>query len=124
MKIAILGSGYIGNHLALVWSKNHFVTAVTRSSDRLKALQNKVQKTMLWHKTDSETIYQLLDENDALVLAAFADRQEDYESDYLQMAQTLKNAAIELGTPKKLIYNSSISIYGDHQGQWVDETTP
>ena len=122
MKIAIIGCGYIGISLAHFWSsRGHYITAATRSLKILQDLDGKIQKKVLLDKKDLEQLYSLVEDSEVIVLTAFAQRREDYESDYLEMAEALVQAAIALGEKRRLIFTSNCNVYGDHQGQWVDE---
>ena len=125
MKIAIIGCGYLGSALAQYWAKKgHFITAATRSAALLKKLETAFQKRTLIDCNDLERLYALLEENKLVALCPFAERSEEYESDYLKLAQTLKQAAIALGEERTLFYASSHLVYGNHLGQWVDEEAP
>ena len=47
-----------------------------------------------------------------------------YEATYLGTAQNLLQALNQSPRVKRLIYISSCAVYGDRQGDWVDETSP
>lgn len=61
--------------------------------------------------------------HDALLISIGADDPGQYESAYLNPAKMFRQLALEMKMPKTLIYTSSTSIYGDHNGHWVDETS-
>lgn len=125
MNIAIIGCGYIGSDVASLWSRRGIhVTATTRTPERLKELSAVAQKSVILKGNDEEEFVPLIATNDAILITISADNREHYESAYLYTAQILRHLALEMNTPRDLIYTSSTSVYGDHHGLWVDETTP
>jgi nucleoside-diphosphate-sugar epimerase len=125
MNILIIGCGYIGTEVATIWKKKGYhLTTTTRHPDRLEALSRVSQKSLIIKGNDELELTELLHENDVIVVAVGADSPEHYESAYLNTAQIIRHLASEMDTPRHLIYTSTTSVYGDHQGQWVDETSP
>jgi nucleoside-diphosphate-sugar epimerase len=51
------------------------------------------------------------------------DTPNEYEGAYLDTAYAFRRIAISGVPPRRLIYTSSTSLYGDHRGMWVDETS-
>ncbi len=124
MNIAIIGCGYIGMEIASIWSKRGIhVTATTRSPERLPELSTVAQKSIILKGNNEDEFIPLIAANDALLITIAADHREHYESAYLHTAQIFRHLALEMNTPRDLIYTSSTSIYGDHKGLWVDETS-
>ncbi len=122
MNIAIIGCGYIGFELAKdLVNKKYFVTATTKHSKTLDAVKPIVQKSIILEGSDINEILLILKENDIIILTVGIDKLKDFENTYLKTAQNIKKAALELDTPKMIIYTSKSVIYGDHQGRWVDE---
>lgn len=122
MNICIIGCGYIGVEAASHWKKKGFhITATTRNPDRLKELSTVSQKSLILKGNDEDELIPLIHNNDALVITLAADDPEHYESAYLNTPKLLRHLALEMDMPRHLIYASSISVYGDHHGQWVDE---
>lgn len=125
MNIAILGCGYIGSAIAALWKKKgHVITATTRTPEKLEALTKVAQKSVLFKGTDEEQLVSMIAGNDVIVFAIAADSVEDYEYAYLDSAKNFRHLALGMDLPKQLIYVGSTSIYGDHHGQFVDETSP
>lgn len=124
MNIAIIGCGYIGSAVANIWTKrgNH-VTATTRTSEKLEDLAKVAQKNVMIRGNDEDEFIPLIANNEAILITIAADSPEHYESAYLNTAQIFRRLALEMNTPRILIYTSSTSIYGDHHGLWVDETS-
>jgi nucleoside-diphosphate-sugar epimerase len=124
VNVAIIGCGYIGTEVAALWKKQgHNVTATTRKPEKLEALAKVAQKTVLIRGNDEEELAPLLADNNLFLIAIAADGPEHYENAYLHTAQIFRHLALEMDMPRQLIYTSSTSVYGDHHGQWVDETS-
>ena len=124
MNIAVIGCGYIGSRAAAIWSKrdNH-VTATTRKAERLNELAKVAQKSLIIRGNDEDDFIPLIANNEVLLITIAADSPEHYESAYLNTAKIFRHLALEMNMPRILIYTSSTSVYGDHHGLWVDETS-
>lgn len=124
MNIAVVGCGYIGSKAAAIWSKRGYhVTATTRSPERLDELAKVSQKSLLIRGNDEDEFVPLITNNEVILVTIAADSPEHYESAYLNTAQIFRHLALAMNTPRVLIYTSSTSVYGDHHGLWVDETS-
>lgn len=124
MNIAIIGCGYIGKAVAALWKQRGFhVTATTRTPERLHELAEVAQKSVILKGNDEREFIPLIAHNDAILITTAADSPEHYESAYLHTAQIFRHLALEMDKPCDLIYTSSTSVYGDHHGRWVDETS-
>jgi nucleoside-diphosphate-sugar epimerase len=123
-KVLIVGCGYLGKALALLLQdKGYTVTATTRHTERLEELSSLAQKSVIIRGDDEEALTPLIIEHPIIVVVVAADRSDLYENTYLHTAKTFRHLALELGLPRQLLYTSSTSVYGDHQGLWVDETS-
>lgn len=124
MNIAIIGCGYLGLELASLWShKGHHVTATTRNPDRLAELSKHAQKSLIFKGEAEEELVPIIANNDVLVVTIGADSPDQYEKAYLHTAHLFRHLALEMDLPRDLIYTSSTSVYGDHHGLFVDETS-
>ncbi|MBU6384139.1 MAG: SDR family oxidoreductase [Verrucomicrobia bacterium] len=125
MNIVIIGCGYIGMEAAAIWKKKGLhVTSTTRHPERLDALSKVSQKSVILKEVgDAEELVPLIADNEVIVVTIGADSPDQYESAYLNTAQLIRHLALEMDMPRHLIYTSSTSVYGDHKGQWVDETS-
>lgn len=125
MNIAIIGCGYLGTEAARVWTREgHHVTATTRTPEKLASLAEAAQKTVILREKDTDTLALLIASNDVLVVTVAADDRSHYEEAYLKTALSFRSLALEMNQPRRLLYTSSTSVYGDAQGQWVDELSP
>jgi nucleoside-diphosphate-sugar epimerase len=126
--IAILGCGYVGSALAACWQEQgHFVTGTTTSRERLARLGELVSKAVVMKGDDLTAVHSLLEGQDTLVVSVAPSgfQQADeaaYADTYLTTAKNLVEALSYAPTVKQVIYLSSCSVYGDRQGEWVDET--
>ncbi len=122
--IAIIGCGYIGVEAAENWTKKgDHVTATTRTPERLNELSKVAQKSVILKGNDEDEFVPLIAHNETILVTTAADSLEHYESAYLHTAQIFRRLALEMDLPRDLIYTSSTSVYGDHHGLWVDETS-
>jgi nucleoside-diphosphate-sugar epimerase len=120
--IAVIGCGYIGSEAAHIWkNRGLHVTATTRHSEKLDEIAKVAQKGILLKETAEKEFATLIASNDALLVTIGADQPEDYDTAYRQIAHLFRHLALEMDTPRRLIYTSSASIYGDHHGRFVDE---
>lgn len=124
MKATILGCGYVGTAVARLWHhKGHTVTATTTTPEKVFGLQAIVSQVAVVTGGEGEKLKQLLAQQDILLICVGAGRQASYEATYLNTAKTLA-AILPQTSIRQVIFTSSYSLYGDHQGAWVDESTP
>jgi nucleoside-diphosphate-sugar epimerase len=120
--IAVVGCGYVGSATALLWKNQGYrITATTRNPEKLKEISRCAQEGYLIKGNDPTEFASLISANDVLLISIGADRPEEYDNAYLQIAQIFRALALEMNLPRRLIYTGSTSVYGDHHGQWVDE---
>ena len=125
MRIAILGCGYVGLELARQAGDEHEVIGVRRSPDGLDAIEATGATAVQADVTDADDLSAVPDV-DSLVFAASSGGRgaEAAERVYVDGLQTVIEAfGNRAFSPDHLIYTSSTGVYGDHDGDWVDETT-
>ena len=126
--IAILGCGYVGGTLADYWQdRGHCVTGTTTSRSRGAALAETVSKAVVMKGNDLNALHSLLEGQDTLVVSVAPTGSQEaaastYETTYLETAKNLVIALSDAPNIKQVVYLSSCSVYGDRQGEWVDET--
>ncbi|MGB3641138.1 MAG: SDR family oxidoreductase [Rivularia sp. (in: cyanobacteria)] len=129
-KIAIIGCGYLGTAASRYWCQQGCsVTATTTRQERVTELEEIATKVVVMKGEDSQAVKSLLQDQDTVVLsiAPISDRQVDaeaYRQTYIPTAKNLVAALKENNSVKQLIYLSSVSVYGNKNGEWVDETSP
>ena len=120
--IAIVGCGYVGSEVALKWTQQGYhVTGTTRNPEKLAEIGKVTQKAMLIKENGDADFAPLITSNEVILVSISADTIHKYESAYLHTAQAFRHLALEMDLPRRLIYTSSTSVYGDHMGRWVDE---
>ncbi|AZH24954.1 SDR family oxidoreductase [Haloplanus aerogenes] len=126
MRVAILGCGYVGLELGRqLTAAGHDVIGVRRSDAGLDAIEAAGFDAVRADATDADSLAAVPDV-DWLVYAASAggrsvDAARAAYVDGLRTAVETFNA--RSSPPDRLVYTSSTGVYGDHDGDWVDETT-
>lgn len=126
-RVVILGCGYIGIELGRqLTDVGHEVVGVRRSAEGCAAIENAGFSAHRADLTDSEAVDRLPDA-DWLVFAASsggrgADAAREIYVDAL--SGVLDSYGSRASSPERLVYTGSTGVYGDHDGDWVDESTP
>ena len=127
--IAILGCGYVGSALADYWQdRGHCITGTTTSRERVASLSAAISKVVLMKGDDATALQSLLQGQDTLVVSVAPtgfqeDEEATYEATYLTTAKNLAKVLKQAPNLTQIVYLSSCSVYGDRQGDWVDETS-
>lgn len=121
MKILIVGCGYLGREIAkLGLSASHEVWGLRRNVEALQDLESKGLHVISASLMSPESLRNL-PAVDLVITSQAPDREMDnYEDTYLGGTTNLI-AALKNKKPKRLIHISSTSVYGNHNGDWVDE---
>lgn len=124
MKIAIIGCGYVGTAIA-TWLKHqgHDITVTTRTTEKAEKLSSQFKSVYILQGNDAEALQLLMENQDVAIICVAADSANDYEKTYLGTAKSFNLATKSSAYLKHIIYTSSTSIYGDHQGRTVTEST-
>jgi nucleoside-diphosphate-sugar epimerase len=127
--IAILGCGYVGSALADHWQEQgHLITGTTTSQERVAALSAIMSRAVVMKGNDPTAIKSLLQDQSTLVVSVAPTGFQEanaatYEETYLDTAKNLVEVLSQTPNVTQVIYLSSCSVYGDRQGDWVDETS-
>lgn len=126
MNIAIIGCGYVGYSIARYWHQElgFLVTATTTTPERVPQLEAVAQKVVVMKGNDSSSLKSLLESQDVVLLSVGAKNANSYEESYLHTAQTLVSVLKESPHIQQVIYTGTYSVYGDKNGEWVDESSP
>jgi nucleoside-diphosphate-sugar epimerase len=126
MKVAILGCGYVGLELGRqLRAGGDDVVGVRRSPDGLAAVENAGLEAVAADVTDADSLVAVPDV-DAVVFAASAGGRgaDAARAVYVEGLRTVvDHFGGRASPPDRLVYTSSTGVYGDHGGDWVDETT-
>ncbi|AFY40199.1 NADP oxidoreductase coenzyme F420-dependent [[Leptolyngbya] sp. PCC 7376] len=128
MKIAIIGCGYVGRTIAKRWKAvGHELTVTTTSSEKVSQLADLAHRVKVIEGSDQDALRELCEGQEVILLSVGSKggrTEENYRRSYLQTAQNLRDALRTNSTVKQVIYTSSYSVVGNHDGAWVDESTP
>jgi nucleoside-diphosphate-sugar epimerase len=120
MRIGIIGCGYVGMKAAAFCNHlGHDVSVTTRKAEKIESLSAVAQHVCLLNDYSFDGFIQ----NQEILLVCVAPGPgEDYRSTYLDTAHKISEALHHAPSLKQIIYTSSTSVYGDLNGDWVDET--
>lgn len=122
MQVLIVGCGYLGLRVASKWQQQgHTVHAVTRSAERAASFQQQGLRPLVVDICEIPADLHW-PEVDVVLFAVGFDRtagrsQREVYVDGLR-------AVLERVSTRRVVYISSSSVYGQQQGEWVDETSP
>lgn len=126
MNVAIIGCGYVGYAVAQYWQqkKSFIVTATTTTPERVPTLQAVAQQVAVVQGNDLDNLKSVLKNQDVVLFSVGAKSADTYAESYLQTAQNLISVLKQIPSVQQLIYTGSYSVYGDRNGEWVDEESP
>lgn len=127
MNIAIIGCGYVGSAVArYLKDRGYTITATTTTKERVSVLQKVAHRVVVARGDDEISLRTALKNQDAVLLSVAPTSNEQVDSNgyattYLYTAKNLVAVLQELPQIKHLIYTSSCSVYGNTNGEWVNE---
>ena len=132
MDLTIVGCGYVGLALAKRLQPRRpelTLTLTTTSSERLEQLSPLADKAQVCDATDPAQLMDALRQSSSAVfcLGPKGDRQVDangYHHTFVDSFRCLTSLLPQLPNLRQIVYTGSCSVYGDAQGDWVDEQTP
>lgn len=119
----IIGCGYIGRRVAQAWvQQGAEVWALTRSEEHARALRDLGVRPVTGDVTDPSSLAVLPSAGTVLYSVGF-DRTsgKTFREVYVDGLEHVLQALT--GRTGRLLYISSTSVYGQNDGQWVDETS-
>jgi nucleoside-diphosphate-sugar epimerase len=126
MRVAILGCGYVGLELGRQLTPDHEVFGVRRSDAGIESIEAVGLDAIRADVTDPEALGGIPDV-DAVVFAASSGGRGvgPAREVYVEGQRTaIDHFGARSVPPDRYVYTSSTGVYGDHDGGWVDETTP
>ena len=132
MDLTIVGCGYVGIALAERLQPRRprlRLTLTTTSSERLEKLSPLADRVQVCDATDPNQLLEALRQSSSAVfcLGPKGDRQVDangYRHTFVDSFRCLTSLLSQLPELRQIVYTGSCSVYGDAQGEWVDELTP
>ncbi len=117
----IIGVGYLGIQVASLWSdENAPLYGTTRNHERDREFLARGILPIRWNVLDGGDS---LPEVDTVVYAVGYDRRSSADKHEVYV-EGLRRTLKRLPAPRLFIYISSTGVYGDHAGDWIDESTP
>jgi len=121
--VLIVGCGYVGTHVAYAL-KNKFPVVVTARSDKhLEELRASFTFVEHLDTNNLEEFERVAYPHEAIIVTVAAKDMRSYHETYLKTAENLAILLFKNTFVKHVIYTSSTSVYGDHEGCIIDETT-
>ncbi|MEC7840491.1 MAG: NAD-dependent epimerase/dehydratase family protein [Chlamydiota bacterium] len=119
-KVLIIGCGYVGKAVAnFLNSKNIPVSVTTRNEKNAKDLSQYAKEVHLIKSP--EDITSLIPLYDTIIFSVAAENRSCYKEAYFDNAVAIVKALKNESNTKQLIYTSTTSVYGDYNGEWVNE---
>ncbi|WP_436930535.1 SDR family oxidoreductase [Halosimplex halobium] len=127
MRVAILGCGYVGLELGRqLTAAGHDAVGVRRSESGVEAIESAGFAGVQADVTDADALAAVPDA-DAVVFAASSGGRgaEAAREVYVEGLETaVDHFCGRADPPDRFVYTSSTGVYGDHDGDLVDEETP
>ena len=127
MRVAILGCGYVGLELGRqLHAAGHDPVGVRRSDDGVDAIRDAGFDAVQADVTDEATLDRIPAVDAVVFIASSGGRDaEAARSVYVDGLQTaIDHFGTRSSPPEHFVYTSSTGVYGDHGGDFVDESTP
>ncbi|MEO0540387.1 MAG: SDR family oxidoreductase [Cyanobacteria bacterium P01_A01_bin.105] len=123
-RTTILGCGYVGSAVARHWQGQGLsVLATTTRPERVAELGAIAQQVAVVRGDEADRLQALLENQTVVLVCVGSRRGTSYAATYLNTARTLAQVLPQTQV-QQLIYTSTCSVYGPHQGAWVTEETP
>ncbi|WP_049922819.1 SDR family oxidoreductase [Halopiger djelfimassiliensis] len=127
MRVAILGCGYVGLELGeQLTARGHDAIGVRRSESGIERIEDAGFDAVRADVTDGDALAAVPDV-DAIVFAASSGGRgaEAARTVYVDgLRAVIEHFGEREQPPERLLYTSSTGVHGDHDGDWVDESTP
>jgi nucleoside-diphosphate-sugar epimerase len=125
MQVVILGCGYVGLELGRQLSADHDVVGVRRSESGIEAVEAAGLEAVEADVTDLDALGRVPDADWVVFAASSGGRGADRAREVYVEGQ--RRAVDAFGDrddpPERYVYTSSTGVYGDHDGDWVNEET-
>ena len=117
----MVGCGYVGCRVACRWrDAGHHVTVTTRSSKRASRFRDEGFEPWLADVTQPETLTGLGNYDTALFAVGFDRSQSEHKISDVYV-DGLRNVLTAVHNVDRLLYISSTGVYGQSDGEWIDE---
>jgi nucleoside-diphosphate-sugar epimerase len=123
--LVCLGFGYSAQHYAALYGQRFDrIVGTTRSEENVSALRsrrfgtNAAEVMVFDGASDSPPVAAAIADATVLLISIAPDRNAD------PVLAHLRDAIAAGPRLKSIVYLSTIAVYGNHDGRWIDETTP
>ncbi|MFC7204367.1 SDR family oxidoreductase [Haloferax namakaokahaiae] len=127
MRVAVLGCGYVGLELARqLVAEGHDVWGIRRSDHGLEAVAETGAHPVRADVTEPASLESVPDVDHVVFAASSGGRGADAARTVFVdgLRSAIDHFAARDDAPDRLVYTSSTGVYGDHDGAFVDESTP
>jgi len=127
MRVAILGCGYVGLELGRqLDAAGHDPIGVRRSDEGIDAVETAGFDAVQADVTDADSLATVPDVDAVVFIASSGGRDAAAaEAVYVDgLRTTIDHFGNREHPPAHVVYTSSTGVYGDHDGDFVDESTP
>ncbi len=118
MKLVLIGFGYLAQAFAAQFHKKYTFTITARSQETIGRIRALGHSPLQWPQEP------LPADTEAILIATAPSKQDSYTTSYLALSQTVLSKLRSFSHPPQVIHISSSSVYGDHAGAFVDESSP
>ena len=130
MRLSLVGCGYVGQAIArqLHGRPELELSVTTTSEERRDELSPIADRVLVISANDADGLLEALEGRDAAIfcLGPKGNRQVDaagYRHTFNDSFRCLEQLLPQLSTLQQIIYTGSCSIYGDANGDWINEST-
>lgn len=124
MKTLLFGCGYLGMRVARLWEQaGQDISVMSRDKNRAEELQSNGWHAFVGDVTDPPSLARLAD-IDTVLFAVGHDRNAGHSIDDVYVGGMRNVLAAIPNTIRRFIYISTTGVYGDANGDWIDEQTP
>ena len=122
-RVLCIGCGYLGGRVAaLAARRGDDVFVTTRRPEAAESFRTRGWSPIVCDVLAPESLNRL-PAVDVVVYAVARDRRSEASMTDVYV-NGLANVLDRLPTPGRFVYVSSSSVYGQHDGEWIDETSP
>lgn len=122
-RILMAGCGRLGQRIGAALAEHHQVFGLRRQASRVPLPLTPIQGDLL----DPDSLGERVPEVDVAIICLTPDQYDEtgYHRTFVQGTSNLMTV-LEAASrpPRRVFFISSTAVYGQHQGEWVDEASP
>jgi nucleoside-diphosphate-sugar epimerase len=122
MKLLLMGAGYVGMALLqFLQNDNYEISVTTTNPQKAPLLSDYAKEVLLLDPESDESLQNLIETCDAMILTIAPNGTKTYEETYLNTAKTISRCLQGRSKPFYIIYTSSTSVYEGIDSEWATE---